>query len=870
MSQTLDVVLPVKDAVHWAVKAIEELFAQCGTEFRKLIIVDDGSTDESFARLQVAADRERRITLVKNAGRTGYGGACNFGASRSDASAIAFLNSDCLLTPGALGKMFGLALRDPSIGIICPLSNNSPVLTVPLAPGSDYRRMNRALEQALSDSPDRDVAIDACTVVGTCLMVTRAAWEITGGFSPIWGRGYGEETDLQFRAAESGFRGVVAINTYVYHYGGASFGTTADSEALRKKNHKLFFDTWGDAYATYANKCRERDPVKLAEAALARATDLPGPDVLFLIPGLNPTIGGLNVVVDICNHLVRRGVNATCAILGASREAQSSGNQALFFRPLIYRDTQSLIADHTVRPKTVVGTLYSTVAPAYLLSRRVGGRCVSFVQGHEFLFDQGKAWSDVQHAYELPDEALVTSTFLEGLVAEKTPSVPLTRLPLGIDANLFHPALRKPKAKATANSDAVCLGMVLRSAPDKGQPILLEVLDELRRSDLPVRFKVFSSGYYFDSTPSDERKGVDFILLPLSNAELAVQFRDVDIFVDASQHEGYGLLPLEAMASGATVVCSDSGGVRDFVSDGANGFVINEVNKPHKYVEKVRELVLDAPRLASFKAQALRQARELSQTDCLDGYAEYFEGGLVRPGKARPTVRAHLMGPVRLARRLSNSFVDLHAQKPRVINGPNLVAYWSSTFARAMQHEVFRPQFRFNLALLGVLERASLGKGALDVDWARQTLQPLVSCTQIQLVSHREGLGRATVQFSKKHSLKAVLPVASYLRREQIRWNQWALDALIAVAQGLPMPARLSGAAKPQVQKPWDARLQELSLKLFKHQKSFNACFESLLEMASNTAPPKKAKRRPEDKLKGNDSAPGVVEILTGNRRAGS
>jgi glycosyltransferase involved in cell wall biosynthesis len=47
-----------------------------------------------------------------------------------------------------------------------------------------------------------------------------------------------------------------------------------------------------------------------------------------------------------------------------------------------------------------------------------------------------------------------------------------------------------------------------------------------------------------------------------------------DIFVSASQHEGFGLVFLEAMAHGLPIICYDHGGQTDFLTDGETGFVV--------------------------------------------------------------------------------------------------------------------------------------------------------------------------------------------------------------------------------------------------------------------------------------------------------
>ena len=47
-------------------------------------------------------------------------------------------------------------------------------------------------------------------------------------------------------------------------------------------------------------------------------------------------------------------------------------------------------------------------------------------------------------------------------------------------------------------------------------------------------------------------------------------FYQATVFVQTSTHEGFALPPLEAMATGAAVVCTDAHGNRDFCVDGVN------------------------------------------------------------------------------------------------------------------------------------------------------------------------------------------------------------------------------------------------------------------------------------------------------------
>lgn len=624
MDVRCDIIIPAKNAPWWLALCLEELFRSASRdELGQVLVVDDGSTPDDLAVIQRICATHSGVRLLRNTGRPGFGGACNFGVQHATAPYLLFLNTDCLITRGTVRKLVAACQADPATGMACPLSNNSPCLTLPLAPGRSYVEMNALLAHASAGLPPADVALDVCTVVGNCLLISRQCWEKTGEFSEVWGLGYGEESDYQMRAMDRGFRGVALVNTYVYHFGNATFRYEPGANALREKNLGLFHATWGSKYEALLARQKQRDPVATATQRLAALPPEPlRPPVLFVLPGIRQGVGGIHVVLDLCNHLIRQGIEARCAVLGSlDQNILDSYQEPILFGLLHFPDELTFVAQTDVLPRSVAATLYTTVPPAYMVARMHGVPLLYFVQGYECLFGNGTAYNQAVETYAMADHLLVTSDWLKERVHAHAPGKPLTVLPIGIDPNVFAASnTERPAERKTR------IGMVLRNAADKGQWILLGVLEELARHKELFEVTLFAAAGY--STPRGWEQNSTCVQLPVDHATIAAHLRTCDVFVDASLHEGFGLLPLEAMSCGATVVVSDSGGVNQYVRSGVNGIVITEVNQPERYAAAILSLAQDKVVLSRLRTEARTTAAAYRAPDMYARYAEFLTRSL--------------------------------------------------------------------------------------------------------------------------------------------------------------------------------------------------------------------------------------------------
>ena len=84
--------------------------------------------------------------------------------------------------------------------------------------------------------------------------------------------------------------------------------------------------------------------------------------------------------------------------------------------------------------------------------------------------------------------------------------------------------------------------------------------------------------------------------------------RENDVLVLPSLSEGFGLVVLEAMSQGLTVIVSNQTGASDVVTDGESGFVV-PIRSAESIAAKLRLLSEEPERLMAMKAAALQEAK---------------------------------------------------------------------------------------------------------------------------------------------------------------------------------------------------------------------------------------------------------------------
>lgn len=109
----LSVVVPNFDTAAFVPDAIASILAQTMPDL-ELVVVDDGSNDDSLQRILACTDP--RLTVVRQRNR-GLAGARNTGIVHSRASTIGFCDSDDVWHPEKAARQLAVMDREPDVGL---------------------------------------------------------------------------------------------------------------------------------------------------------------------------------------------------------------------------------------------------------------------------------------------------------------------------------------------------------------------------------------------------------------------------------------------------------------------------------------------------------------------------------------------------------------------------------------------------------------------------------------------------------------------------------------------------------------------------------------------------------------------------------
>lgn len=159
----------------------------------------------------------------------------------------------------------------------------------------------------------------------------------------------------------------------------------------------------------------------------------------------------------------------------------------------------------------------------------------------------------------------------------------------------------------------------------KNQQFFIFIAEELQRRNLNVEIVLLGNGPLYAAIKKQiEQKGLQqTISMPGNVMQVEDYYAQANLYIHTAIYEPFGLVLLEAMASGLPVVSLDGGGNRGLVTD-ANGFMLYEQNAK-LFADKVELLFNDVMLYNKLSEGAVAFARQFDIVSYTDKLLKLYE-----------------------------------------------------------------------------------------------------------------------------------------------------------------------------------------------------------------------------------------------------
>ncbi len=524
----VDVVIPSYRDAEQVEKLVASIRATVPDEMVRVIVADDASGAEHLARLRAIPG----VEVIAGEHNAGFAVNVNRGLRATDPTRdVVLLNSDTEARTGWLACLQHAASEEDDVGIVGAqllypdgrIQFGGTVRNLGAPEWFDHRYRFKPANWGPAG-----IAGPVLAVTGACMYITRETIEKVGLFDESFPMAY-EDVDYCLRAWRAGTRVIYFPAARLYHHESVTRGSEVGERELASQ--RVFWERWDDFF-------NARD-VRTPEGRLR---------VVYVTEDTGIG-GGHRDIFEHLNRLLDRGHEVALYTLGDEPDwfpLRAPVHSFEFYDELV----DELAQIDAIK----VATWWNTASPVWQASV-MRGIPVYFVQ-------------DIETSY-YPDDESVRHAVLDSYRPEfhymTISSWNAERLrELGLEAELIPPGIDletfRPLADCERRADMVlALG---RTNPLKNLPLTLAAWRALPapRPELCL-FGIepelgAEDGVVYVESPSDERVN-----------EL---FNEATVFIQTSTHEGFALPPLESMATGGAVVCTDAHGNRDFCVDGGN------------------------------------------------------------------------------------------------------------------------------------------------------------------------------------------------------------------------------------------------------------------------------------------------------------
>jgi GT2 family glycosyltransferase/glycosyltransferase involved in cell wall biosynthesis len=521
------VVIPSFGSAEEVAKAVKSIRRTTPERLVRIILSDDAGPAADRAGLRTIEG----VELIEGEVNLGFAGNAGRGLERADpGNDVVLLNPDVEAERGwlqslqyaAYGEADGVGIVGARLLYANGQIQHAGVERNPLAPDwFDHR-----FRFAPSGHGPADVPAPVLAVTGACMYLKRELIDRVGSIDTGYPMAF-EDVDWCLRAWQAGYRVVYEPSAILEHTESSTRGRTQGEREMASQER--FWSRWESTFGPRS--------VADAEGRLRIVYVTEGTDVG----------GGHRLVFEDINSLVAQGHSVELFALDERPEWFDLKAPVHCFPD--YGELERALAPlHAIK----VATWWRTAAPVWAASV-VQGIPVYFVQDIETTYypDDEPGRHRVLATYRPEFRYLTTSSWNRDRLHELGHAAELVAP--GIDLETF-----RPLPGARRESAVLALGRV---NPLKRFGLTVDAWRALPEPRPALRL--------FGVEPELAPEGASYDVAP-TDARVNELLNECAVFVQTSSHEGFALPPLEAMAAGTAVVCTDADGNRDYCRDGVN------------------------------------------------------------------------------------------------------------------------------------------------------------------------------------------------------------------------------------------------------------------------------------------------------------
>jgi len=250
------VIIPIYNNLQYTVQCLESIEKNCDKRETEIILINNGSTDNTHAYLQSwkkhSGFRTRVVTFPEN---RGFAVACNAGLKRANGKYLVLLNNDCIVTPNwlewlsqaieserAYSTEYGKYYKLENIGLAGPVTNHAAGMQQ-LKELQNISKEHIEKYALIHHQKSRDLCFEAGFLSFFCVMLRREMVEQVGLLSEDFGIGGFEDNEYILRAQEKGWNAIIVSDVFIYHEGGKTINRYFPELRQGLANQKRFLET---------------------------------------------------------------------------------------------------------------------------------------------------------------------------------------------------------------------------------------------------------------------------------------------------------------------------------------------------------------------------------------------------------------------------------------------------------------------------------------------------------------------------------------------------------------------------------------------------------------------------------------------------